>query len=209
MKRTPTTLAAGLFVLLLAPAALAQQATPQKANTRNLFLSIQAMGAQTSLDVPAFQRERTRGGTLKLGYGFSKAFTLYAGLGVTINESLNFPGSDVGLGNADLGMQLHLGSGQSAFVPYFDVAASRRVAMLSDATGDISLIGYSGAVGGGVKLFVSPTVAIDVNARVTRGVYDQLQSDGVTVDISSYFGVEDLRSNDMTFGVGLSFFPSR
>jgi hypothetical protein len=201
--------AGGLLALLLVPAVHARQTAPTKANTRSLFLSVQAQGAQATLDIPGFQTENTRGGTVKLGYGFSRAFTLYLGLGATFNRSLNFPGNSLGLGHLDAGMQFHLGNGSSPFVPYFDIAASRREAVLANTANELTLIGYSGAVGGGVKLFAAPTLAIDLNARITRGIYDQLHAEGFTVDISQYFGVDDLQSNDLMFGIGLSYFPLR
>jgi len=196
-----------LFALCLLPAAQAQ--AQERANTRKLFINIHALGARAGLDVDGFQNEDGRGAGIKLGYGFSKVFTLYLGLDVALNESINFPGNNAGQGYLDLGAQLNLTSGRSAFVPYVDVAATGRSAVLQTPEGDLTLTGFSGSAGGGLKLFLSPAIALDLNARLTRGTFSQITINGVTADISEVFGGNDIGSTAVGASLGLTFNPLR
>lgn len=186
-----------------------EQKAPLRANTRNLFFNVHALGSQATLDMQGFQPETTRGGGAKLGYGFSKALTLYLGLDIALSESINAPGSNLGLGYFDIGAQFNLTSGHSAFVPYLDVAATGRSAMLQTSQGDVTLMGVGGSFGGGVKIYLSPVVALDVNARLTNGSFSKVEMDGITTDISEVFGMANLGSTALGVSVGFSFNPKR
>jgi hypothetical protein len=195
-------------------------------NTEGLFLQGHLSGASVEVESNLRQvaDEDGSGGGLgiKVGYGFTPVFTLYAGLDVAALDNFNpgifgiddeivdpFFNDEVGYLSFDLGTQLNLGAGRNRLVPYLDLALSYSgiVYELNDNffNEDITVSGAGVSLGGGLKYFLSPTVALDISLTGTASEFEDVTIDGDEFDIP---GLEfDTRA--ARFGFGIAWYPSR
>lgn len=195
-------------------------------NTEGLFLQGHLTGAGLEVESNAIQvaDEDGEGGGLgvKVGYGFTPVFTLYAGLDVAAFDDFNpgifgiddevadpFFDDEVAYFSFDLGTQLNLGGGRNRLVPYLDLALSYS-GIAYELQGrtfseDITVSGAGVSIGGGLKYFLSPTVALDVSLTGSANELEDVTIDG---DEFNFPGLEfDTRA--ARFGFGLSWYPSR
>lgn len=202
-------LAAAAVTLALAPEAVAQRpyappapdkkvaadATPARSNTQGLFLRTHLNGIGLSLD----QGDAESGGGLgvKAGYGFSRLFTLYLGFDAASMESGEYSYALV-----DLGAQLNFGSATSTLIPYLDFALSGQAAVMDMYGSNATMSGNGFTLGGGVKYFVSPVLALDAALLATPGAFNQISYQGQSGDV-------DFSTSGGRFTLGLSWFPSR
>lgn len=206
--------------LLAAPSVLAQATSaPSKSpskvivpsdvrsHTQKLFLQAHLNG--TGLSVDGNDAENGSGFGLKVGYGFSPLFTLYAGLDAA---SMNGAGGvDYGYGLFDIGGQFNFRSGANALVPYLDVALTGQAAVFEDSGtvfgepgAEITFSGAGLTFGGGLKYFVSPVLALDGSLTATVGSFTTVEYDGVSVSDD-----EGIDANGARFSFGISWYPVR
>jgi len=162
-------------------------------HTRGLFLHGRIGGHGLTLD--GTEVSSGRGIGAKLGYGFSPILTLYLGLdiagmdvanrtspdGTEINRSVT---SDTyALALIDLGFQLNFLSKSGPLVPYVDGALTGVGAGYETGAGTAVYSGSGVSLGGGLKYFVTPSVALDGGARFLFGDYDQLEIEQQDLDV--------------------------
>lgn len=173
-------------------------------NTEGLMIggSIGAQGITS-----ANQDDSDGGGTfgIQVGYGFSRLFTLYAGLDIGgVEGENNFTQSalasdEYGAAVLQLGGQFHFRTDEK-LVPFFDVAFSG-IGMGSDSSGEERLLSGGGiSVGGGVKYFVSPVFALNGGLYFATGTWDELEVGDDTNDVGAGYDAGRLK-------VGVSWFP--
>lgn len=197
-----------------------------KSYTEGLFLQghLTGAGLEVEGDGINFGDEDGEGGGLgvKVGYGFTPVFTLYAGLDVAAIDEFNpaifgveedfadpFFDDEVAYFSFDLGTQLNFGSGRNKLVPYLDLALSYSgiAYELNDRffSEDITVSGAGVSVGGGLKYFIAPSVALDVSLTGTASEFEDITIDGDEIS----FPGPDFDTRAARFGFGISWYPSR
>jgi hypothetical protein len=196
-------------MLLCAAPVLAQDSDDEPleeevSNTEGLMVSgsVGALGITS-----AAQDDSDGGGTfgIQVGYGFSRLFTLYAGLDLGGMEGENsftqaaLQSDEYGAATFQLGGQFHFRTYEK-LVPFFDVALTG-IGMGSDTSGEDRLLSGGGlSVGGGVKYFVSPVFALNGGLYFGSGTWDELEVGDETTDVGAGYDSGRLR-------VGVSWFP--
>jgi opacity protein-like surface antigen len=141
------------------------------------------------------------GGGLTIGYGFNEMFSVFldaSGASISPDDEDSYI-----LAHADLGVQATFG--QDKFQPYAVVALNGRSALLDTELGEVSISGAGLTFGGGVLLFLSEKLALDAGARYTTGSLDEIEIDGVTIQLSDFL-TEDITATSLRFNVGFSYF---
>jgi hypothetical protein len=163
------------------------------AYTKGLFLHGRLGGHGLTLD--GTEVSSGRGIGAKLGYGFSPILTLYlgldiAGMDVANNTSLDgtatnrsIASNTYALALIDLGFQLNFLSKSGPLVPYVDGALTGVGAGYETGAGTAVYSGSGVSLGGGLKYFVTPSVALDGGARFLFGDYQQLEVDRQDLDV--------------------------
>lgn len=203
MQRFQTIIAALVCVVLSsgalaqAPAVAAGAVPAVRSQTSKLFLQAHFNG--TGLTVEDADAEGGRGFGVKVGYGFNPLFTLYAGLDAA---NMRTDGGNYGYGLFDIGGQFNFRSGPHAVVPYLDLALTGQAAVFDIGGDDLVFSGAGITLGGGLKYFVSPLVAIDGALSTTLGSFREAEyrGDRETVDAST---------SGVRIGLGISWYPVR
>src|SRR5262249_51903242 len=124
------------------------------------------------------------GGSLTLGYGFTKHWSMYADAsGAAINAD---GGGSYSLGHADVGPPVHFRSGPNIVVPFLQAGFAGR-AIGEDFQGT-RIIG-SGAgfsFGAGLNSHFTPRVALTTAVTWTGGSFNRFTADGQTFDNPSF-----------------------
>ena len=193
----------GLLALSLLMAVPAQ--AQRRSNTTGLFLNAHLNGtSMNSDDEFLFADENHTGGGLgiQFGYGFTPLITIYLGVNGSSMSTDNIEDAYT-LAHVDLGSQFNFQSGRSALVPYGNIAFSFRQATIEFANNsEIDISGGGISLGGGLKYFVSPKIAVDLNLLGTFGTFTE-------VDLgSASFDIDEIDAASFRLGLGLSFFPS-
>ncbi len=168
-----------------------------RSHTSKLFLQAHFNG--TGLAVEDADAEGGSGFGVKLGYGFNPLFTLYAGFDAA---GMRTEGGEYGYGLFDIGGQFNFRSGPNAVVPYLDLALTGQAAVFDIAGDDLVFSGSGFTLGGGLKYFATPAVAIDGSLSTTLGSFREVeyQGDREAVDASA---------NGVRLGFGISWYPVR
>ena len=180
----PTLLAA--TSLLLFPVLLAAQvpAATVRSDPTGFHLAGHLTGAAIVFeDDPA---ESGAGGGLTLGWGVSRLVTIFVqGSGASIDTE---DGNDTyTLAHFDLGARFNFRGPQARALPYLAVAYSGRSAGI-DLDGDLfTITGAGPSFGGGLALFFTPAVALDLGLLWTTGSFTEAEFQGQkeTVDVSA------------------------
>ncbi len=189
------------IILLVLPAHVAHGQSPEGetqvlSTTQGLFLSPHFAGGAVS-NGDTFSGA---GGGIKLGYGFSPLFTLYAGFNFVRLDNDSPVTSD--LAHLDIGGQFNFRVGEAAFVPYLDAALSG-VGIFDEFQGEsLETTGGGLSVGGGFKYFLQRNIAIDIGLQLGFMSLQEISSGGQSVDI-------DESISTARFNLGLSWFPMR
>lgn len=194
----------GLFVFCCTLVLPAQ--AQRRSNTTGLFLNAHLSGNSASYDFDnfdAFADESDSGGGLgvQIGYGFSPLVTLYLGINGAAMDSDDVEDAYT-LAHVDLGGQFNFQSGRSAAVPYATVALSARQVNFETDFGDVNFNGGGLTLGGGLKYFLSPKVALDVGLTGTFGTFTEIDFGDAAFDIN------EIDATSVRLALGLSFFPS-
>lgn len=194
-------------MLLAALFLTAGNAQAQRSNTRGIFLNAHLSGTSMSFNEDAFDTQSGGGFGVQFGYGVSRLVTLFIGVNGA-SMSNNDIEDGVTLAHVDLGVQLNFGRERSAVRPYGAIAATFREETFDFGAANQNVeIDFSGGgltLGGGLKYFFSPPVALDVGVDLTFGTFSDVQSGGVILQ-----NVVDIDASSGRLKVGLSWFPSR
>jgi hypothetical protein len=196
-----------LLGLLGALALTAQPLEGQKSTTRGLNLGLHLEAASLSVE----NGDRDAGGGLgfRAGYGLNRIITLYFeadGVSVESEGSDVFQGTWT-LGHVDLGARFHFANTLRSWVPYLDVAVGARAATVNDVEvdgedrGDVSFSGGSFSLGGGIYVYFSQTLALDVGLKFSGGEFTEVDLGAVS------FNDLDIDADSSRFKVGVVWWP--
>lgn len=201
----PAVLAA--LALVLGATATSAQGTP-RSNTTGLFLGLDLNASSIESDDLDIDRESGGGATLRIGYGFSRLFSLYLeGAAANIeSEGESFP-----LAHGELGVRFHFGREAQAFIPYVDLGFTQRSVTADDwvldlpngpVQGELEVSGSGLSFGGGVLYFLNPNGALNLGLKFTAGEFDTVRFNNVSVS-----GVAEADATTTRINLGISWFP--
>ncbi|MDI6400972.1 outer membrane beta-barrel protein [Balneolaceae bacterium ANBcel3] len=192
------------IVVLLAGTAQANENNVPVYDNKGFYLNLTGMLPYFSFD-EADEKDSGYGGGVRLGFNFSPNFGIFLSADGSVMEvdvddneweMMEEEGdADYALVHVDIGAQLTLGNIESRFRPY--ARASYLVVQLSDDYMDLKGDGYS--VGGGVLLFISSSVALDVNYTHSWINIDEFEMSGYTQEV-------DIDATSQRIMGGLTFF---
>lgn len=188
-----------LALLLMA----ATPALAQRSSTNGFNIGLHLNGSSITIEEFGFDDETNSGGGggLVLGYGFGERAALYLNFdGAAINAD---EADEYTLGHGDLGVLLHFGSPYAALRPYVDLGLTGRVATFQTDIGDVNISGGALTVGGGLKYFFTPGLALDAALKLSFGQFTEVELNGRTADI------DDIDANTGRFNIGLVWYPNR
>ena len=179
----------------------------QKSTTRGMNLGVHLQAA--SLSVQNGDSDGGGGIGFRVGYGLNRIVTLYFevdGISVDSEGSDEFQGTWT-LGHADFGARFHFANTLRSWVPYLDVALGARGASVNnaeadgEAVGDISFSGGSFSVGGGIDVYFSQTLALDVGVKFSGGEFTKVDLGAVSLNDL------DIDAQSTRFKVGIVWWP--
>jgi len=195
------TLSVALLLLLGPAAARAQQST-----TRGFNAGLHFAGA--SLRANDSEWHSAGGIGLLLGYGFNQTIELYvqADASQFYVDDAEVTG-DWGMAHGDLGVRFHFANSLRSWVPYLQAALTGFAVGVDNAvvegqpSTDVSFLGGSFTLGGGVSLYFNQKLAADLQLQWSSGQFDEVKVNDVTVS--------DLNIDAKTtrFNIGLSWWP--
>lgn len=202
MKHTHLAALLAAAALLPGPASLAAQATPfpVRSDPTGFHLAGYLSGAGIVYE-DGDEAESGGGGALALGWGVSRAVTLYlegAGARVQMTDL----DDTYTLAHFDVGARIHFRGPEAQALPYLTVGYSGRAASL-DLYGDpFTISGAGPSFGGGVLVFFSPSAALDLGLKWTVGTFTEAEYQGESADI-------DVSATSARFNVGLAWWAGR
>ncbi|MEM7572162.1 MAG: outer membrane beta-barrel protein [Bacteroidota bacterium] len=192
-----------LYLSLALSAQLAAQLMP---NTQGFFADLSLAGATVFYDEDNLDNNSNAGGLdLRLGYGFTPTFTLYATLGgyrVQGNEESGLT-EDYDLGIFEIGGRFHFGKKIKPVVFYLDGGLQAFGAQLSEDP-DLQLRGGGLVLGPGLLVFLNRKLALDIGLRIGAGQITEIKSNRTTIDISD----QDFNYGFSRLNVGVAWYPS-
>ena len=205
MRTTSTsTVLGGLLTLVLL--LIVAPASAQESTTRGWVLGLHVGGA--SIEPEGADRTNGGGGGLFVGYGLNRKFTLFArldGANIEVEDDVDTQGTWV-MGHVDLGARFNFANSLRSVVPYVEGAFTGRVVEVSElpATNpfggqEISFSGGALTLGGGVMVYASETVAIDLGLLFSGGEFTD-----VTVGNTTVSGF-DLDTRSTRFNIGVAW----
>ena len=201
MRYITTCIAAVILTTFAAStAASAQQPVAARSHTQGINLGIHANGSSHKFD-DSDVTESGSGLGLRLGWGFSNTFMLYAQADAASIGSADGNG-DYALAHVDLGARFTFGNAASAWRPYLDIAANGRGAAQTIEGSDVTITGAGIAGGGGVQYFMTRWLGLDVGLKFTSGKYTEATIDDESFDIDDSDRALSTRVN-----IGLSWYP--
>jgi opacity protein-like surface antigen len=178
----------------VAPAQMPDRAETASArtNTSGLHLGLSLNG--TAQEPDGFDQSTGGGLGLRIGYGITPNILVYLG-----GDAATMDDGDFTLAHGDLGLRYTFLPSGSNLAPYLDVAYSSRIA----EDDYVQLTGFGFSLGGGLQVFLSRPLALDVGLKWTGGSYDTLK------DLRSGQSVtgNKLDVTSARFTLGLSWFP--
>ena len=174
-------------------------ASAQKSASTGFFIGVGLEGSAIREDVSQSITESGGGGSLTLGYGFSKHWSLYGDVsGANINAD---GGGTYGLGHADFGARVHFRAGPNIVVPFLQAGFAGR-GISQDVQGSrVTGAGAGFSFGGGLNAHFSPKVAMSTAVTWTAGTFNHFTVDGQTVDNGSF------DATSARLQLGLMWFP--
>lgn len=118
---------------------------------------------------------------LTAAYGFSNLISAFLTLDGSSVSSDDADDGDGTLAHADLGVRFHFRA-QPQLFPYVQAALSGIAISGDDEGSEITFSGGGFTLGGGVKYFLSPRLALDGTLAYSGGQYTQVEVDGETFD---------------------------
>lgn len=205
LVRSPTIIAGA--ALLASHFLFAAPLAGQRSTTRGLHLGFHLQGA--SLQVEDADPSGGGGAGFRVGYGFNRIFTLYFeadGVTVEAGDPDVFAGNWT-LGHAEIGARFHFANSLRAWVPYLEVALGGRSATVKDVVAlnqaweDVDVTGGAFSLGGGIYVYFSETLALEVGLKVSSGQFTQIDLGPISVQNL------DIDAQSSRFKVGIVWWP--
>ena len=204
-------LATMLFSVLLCLGSVVD-GNAQQSTTQGLLVGLDFGGATVSFNNMPSDSAGLVGG--RIGYGFNRIFTAYVAAYEADVDVREFDGFDkVTFGHVDLGIRLHLANSRRRWVPYGELAIT--IWDVSDVlkNGEQTTTDFKGrptsSLGGGLAIYLSDGLALDVNFKVAEGLFKDIPV-GNILDEGREHHVHtflDLGAASARFTVGLSWWP--
>ncbi len=184
----------------------------QPSTTEGLVLGLDVGGAAVSFE----NAPRDGAGLVgaRIGYGFNRVVTAYLAAYEADVDVRAFEGFDnVTFGHLDLGMRLHLTNGRRRWVPYGDVTitlwpVSDVLENGQQTTSDFNGLPTS-SLGGGLAIYLSDTLALDVNVKAARGLFKDIPVGNILDEGREQHAHRflDLGAESVRFTIGVSWWP--
>lgn len=194
------------MLAVVATVLLAAPTSAQESTTRGFVLGLHVGAA--SIQPQNADRANGGGGGLFIGYGVNRRFTIFArldGANIEVDDEVDAQGTWV-MGHGDLGARFNFANSLRSFVPYLEAAFTGRVVEVTDLpTGntfgvdEISFSGGAFTLGGGLMIYASETLAIDLGLLFSGGEFTDITVGNTTV---SGFDVD---TSSTRFNVGVAW----
>lgn len=184
-----------LMALVLVPALNARAQS-----TTGLSVGAQVTGAALNFRNATQKVDFGGGWGVHVGLGLSESWTVQANYD---HNSLGSSGGNYDLGQWDLLLRANLMEG-APLRPYFAAGVTGRAAKSNSfegSSGSYSFSGMAPTAGGGIQLFLTPSVALDGGASWTFGNFTSVENNG-----SSMPGRDRLDATGTRVMVGASIF---
>ena len=197
MKCAGIALVAGIITACLS----AQHVDAQdvRSNTKGFTVGGGLLGSSISTDISGRTVSESGGGlNFEAGYGFTPRLTVFLGLyGSTIDSDL-----DYSLSQVDLGVRYLFRDTDKQARPYIEGALAGRQ-FRSDIGDAVTIKASSGGLsfGGGVQVFFSPKIALDLGVNYSLGSFSDWNANGVS------FPFRDIDATSTNVRVGVRFWP--
>lgn len=191
-----------LFALSLLAVTASTASAQARSTTQGFHLGAGLNGSSIKIDSDFGGGETESGAGINfgLGYNFTPQFgILLSAAGANISGE---DGDDYTLGQADLAGRFSFANPARAFVPYVEVGYTGISAQDQFEGVDVELsgTGFTGALG--LNYFFNPKLALDVNARYTKGEFNTIKIDGESASDD-----DGLELSTGRFNIGVSWFP--
>lgn len=202
---TAVPLSLGLGVVLLSGLCLPVAA--QESTTRGLNLGFHLQAA--ALSVEGADSDGGGGAGIRVGYGFNRIVTGFLQIDGSSIETENAPqlSGEWAMAHVELGVRFHFANSLRSWVPYLEVAAGARAVSAKDAQvtsgtrEDVTFNGGAFTFGGGLDVYVTETLALDVGLLFSSGEFNEIEVGAVSV------GNLDIDATSSRFSVGLVWWP--
>ena len=190
---------------------VADGSAPQS-RTKGLVLGLDLGGAAASFD----NTPRDGAGLVgaRIGYGFNRILTLYLSAYEADVDVRGFDGFDkVTFGHVDLEMRLHLANSRRRWVPYGDLTITFWPVSDVLKNGEQTTTDFKGlptsSLGGGLAIYLSETLALDVNFKAARGLFKDIPVGNILDEEHEQHAHTflDLGAKSARFTVGVSWWP--
>jgi opacity protein-like surface antigen len=146
--------------------------------------------------------ESGSGFNLELGWGFTKNWSAFVGINsATIESDIEY-----GLAQVDLGARYTFRQPTHQVRPYLDAALAGRAfnVTITDGfdTAEVEATSSGITLGGGLQIFFTQAVALDVGLNYSFGSFSDWEANGIRVPI------ESVDATSTNFRLGLRFWPS-
>jgi opacity protein-like surface antigen len=179
----------------------------QNSTTRGLNLGVHVHAA--SLSVEGADAQEGGGLGIRIGYGLNRIITLYLeldGASVEVENAENLRGTWA-LGHVDFGARFHFANSLRRWVPYLEAAIGARAVSVSDPfvgneeIDDVTFSGGAFSVGGGLDVYFTQTLALDLGLKFSTGEFNQIDVGAVSIRNL------DIDANSTRFKVGIVWWP--
>ena len=149
----------------------------------------------------------------RIGYGFNRILTLYATAYETDVDVRDFEWFDkVTFGHLDLGMRLHWPDSRRRWVPYGELTMTAWPTSDVLKNGEQTTTDFRGAasgLGGGVAIYLSEGLALDLNYKRARGVFKDIPVGNILDEGREQHAHRflDLGAESRRFTIGVSWWP--
>jgi opacity protein-like surface antigen len=134
---------------------------------------------------------------LALGWGINRTVTIYL-RGSAAEVDMAGLSDTYALAHVDLAARVHFRGPEAKVLPFVTAGVSARAAEIDLLGAPFSITGAGPTLGGGVAIFVNPSLAIDIGLTWTTGTFTEAEYRGVREEI-------DISATSTRFEVGVAW----
>jgi opacity protein-like surface antigen len=178
MIRTVTS--AAVMTLLLTSLAAAQT----RSVTHGFIIGANGQGAALTPDNG--DTEKGGGGGLDLAWGFRNGLSIFLSGSGSRMEPEDELADDYDLTAADFGVRYTFRNDDARLRPFAEVAVTAVGVEFQDVEffgerSDVEIRGPAWTLGGGLGFYITPSTALDLGVRWSKGNFTEVEADGVTI----------------------------
>ena len=199
----PATMLASVLLCL----GTASDGSAQQPTTQGLMVGLDVGATVASFEY--LPRDTGVSAGFRAGYGLNRIVALYLGVYEVDIDTPQLETLDgvTKSGHYDLGFRLHLPGGSRRWVPFGEVALTFWPVSRALENGERIANDFTGAtmsLGGGVSVYVSEVLALDVSVKWGRGEFDNVPIGDIT---TGGLDILDVDAESARFTVGVSWWP--